>query len=59
MSIYLHKTANYQVELQGDLLLLKTAQGDLLRGMTVPALSAVSKFKEMISRVNAYEAQKA
>jgi hypothetical protein len=55
MNQYLKITRNYQVELKGDLLMIKSSSGDLLKAMAVPAAQAVQKFNEMINRVIAIE----
>ena len=41
MNPYFKKTKNYQVELKGDLLMVKNAKGELLKAMTVPVWNAV------------------
>jgi hypothetical protein len=55
---FLKSTKNYQVELKGDLLMVKNSNGDLLKAMTVPVWSAVEKFNEMVERVKAVESKK-
>ena len=44
-------TKNYKIELNNDLLMIKDLQGNLLKGMAVPAFQAVDKFKEMVKNV--------
>jgi hypothetical protein len=58
MKKYLVKTANYQVELENDLIVIKNAQGELLKAMTVPVYEAVERFKLMVEKVKSVEAKK-
>ncbi len=51
-------TKNYQVELKGDLLMVRNSTGDLLKAMVVPALTAADRFNEMVRRVNNLESKK-
>jgi hypothetical protein len=55
MNPFFKQTANHQVELKGDLLMVKNANGELLKAMVVPVWSAVEKFNEMIERVKSAE----
>lgn len=55
---YFKSTKNYQVELKGDLLLVKNSSGDLLKALIVPVLFAVEKFNEMVERVQLVESTK-
>jgi len=47
----------YKVELNGDLLMIKDLQGNLLKGMTVPAFNAVERFNEMVKKVKEVESK--
>jgi hypothetical protein len=55
MNPYFKQTKNHQVELKGDLLMVKNSAGELLKAMTVPVLSAVERFNQMVERVNQAE----
>jgi hypothetical protein len=55
MNPYFKQTKNYQVELKGDLLMVKNAKGELLKGMVVPVWNAVEKFNEMVTKVKQAE----
>lgn len=55
---FLKQTKNYQVELKGDLLMVKNAKGELLKAMTVPVWSAVEKFNAMVEKVKEVESKK-
>ena len=48
-------TQNYKIELKNDLLMIKDLQGNLLKGMAVPAFQAVEKFNEMVEKVQKVE----
>ena len=50
-------TKNYKIELNNDLLMIKDLQGNLLKGMAVPAFQAVEKFNEMVKKVMDNECQ--
>ena len=51
------KTKQYKVELQGDLLMVKDLNDNLLKGMAVPAWDAVNRFKAMVLKVKEYESK--
>jgi len=55
MNPYFKQTKNYQVELKGDLLMVKDSKGNLLKAMVVPVLNAVEKFNAMVEKVNQIE----
>ena len=55
MNPYLKSTKNHQVELKGDLLMVKNSKGDLLKAMVVPVWSAVEKFNAMVEKVKSFE----
>ena len=55
MNPYFKCTKNHQVELSGDLLMVKNAKGELLKAMTVPVWNAVEKFNSMVETVKAFE----
>ena len=57
MNPYFKKTKNYQVELKGDLLMVKNAKGELLKAMTVPVWNAVEKFNAMVEKVKQVESK--
>ena len=50
-------TKKYKVELQGDLLMVKDLQGNLLKGLAVPAYDAVNRFKAMVLKVKEVESK--
>ena len=50
-------TKKYKVELQGDLLMVKDLNNNLLKGMAVPAWDAVNRFKEMVKKVKEVESK--
>ena len=50
-------TTKYKVELQGDLLMIKDLNGNLLRGMAVQGFNAVDKFNEMVEKVKNLESK--
>jgi hypothetical protein len=45
------------VELQGDLLMVKDLNNNLLKGMAVPAWDAVNRFKAMVLKVKEVESK--
>ena len=47
----------YKVELNGDLLMIKDLQGNLLKGMAVKGFNAVDRFNEMVEKVKEVEAK--
>lgn len=51
-------TKNYKVELLNDLLMIKDLNGNLLKGMTVPAYDAVNRFNAMVKKVKEVESKK-
>lgn len=55
MNPYFKQTKNYQVELKGDLLMVKDSKGNLLKAMTVPVFQAVEKFNAMVTKVKEVE----
>ena len=55
MNPYYKETKNYQVELKGDLLMVKDSKGNLLKAMTVPVFQAVEKFNAMVAKVKEVE----
>ncbi len=55
MNPYFKETKNHQVELKGDLLMVKDSNGQLLKAMTVPVWNAVEKFNAMVERVKSFE----
>ena len=57
MNPYFKRTKNYQVELSGDLLMVKSSKGELLMAAVVPVLYAVQRFNEMVEKVNLVEAK--
>jgi hypothetical protein len=57
MNPYFKKTKNYQVELKGDLLMVKNAKGELVKAMTVPVWNAVEKFNAMVEKVKQVESK--
>lgn len=57
MNPYFKQTKNYQVELKGDLLMVKNAKGELLKAMTVPVFQAVEKFNAMVEKVKQVESK--
>ena len=57
MNPYFKQTKNYQVELKGDLLMVKNAKGELLKAMTVPVWNAVEKFNAMVEKVKQAESK--
>lgn len=57
MNPYFKCTKNYQVELKGDLLLVKNSKGELLKALIVPVLNAVEKFNAMVERVKEVESK--
>ncbi len=50
-------TTKYKVELQGDLLMVKDLNNNLLHGMAVPAWDAVNRFKVMVKKLKEVESQ--
>jgi hypothetical protein len=58
MKKFLVKTANYQVELSDDLLMVKNLNGDLLNATAVPVLDAVEKFNQLVSRIKGLDNKK-
>ena len=50
-------TKKYKVELQGDLLMVKDHNNNLLKGMAVPAWDAVNRFKEMVKKLKEVESK--
>ena len=50
-------TTKYKVELQGDLLMVKDLNNNLLKGMAVPAWDAVNRFKAMVKKVKEVESK--
>ena len=59
MKSYKVKTAKYQVELTNDLIVIMNSDGQVIKGMTVPVLEAVERFKQMVERVKLLEAKEA
>lgn len=55
MNPYYKETKNYQVELKGDLLMVKDSKGNLLKAMVVPVWNAVEKFNAMVAKVKEVE----
>ncbi len=55
MNPYFKQTKNHQVELKGDLLMVKNAKGELLKATVVPVWNAVEKFNAMVERVKSFE----
>jgi len=55
---FFEQTKNYQVELKGDLLMVKSSSGELLKAMTVPVWSAIEKFHAMVAKVKEAESKK-
>jgi|LakMenE01Jun11ns_1017448.scaffolds.fasta_scaffold9185317_3 hypothetical protein len=55
MNPYFKQTKNYQVELKGDLLMVKNGKGELLKAMVVPVWNAVEKFNAMVEKVKQAE----
>ena len=51
------KTTKYKVELQGDLLMVKDLNNNLLKGMAVPAWDAVNRFKAMVKKLKEVESK--
>jgi hypothetical protein len=47
----------YKVELNGDLLMIKDLQGNLLKGMAVKGFNAVDRFNEMVEKVKEVESK--
>ena len=50
-------TNKYKVELQGDLLMVKDLNNNLLKGMAVPAWDAVNRFKVMVEKLKEVESK--
>ena len=50
-------TKSYKVELNGDLLMIKDLQGNLLKGMAVKGFNAVDRFNEMVKKVKEVESK--
>lgn len=50
-------TKQFKVELQGDLLMVKDLNNNLLKGMAVPAWDAVNRFKEMVNKLKEVESK--
>ena len=57
MNPYFKQTKNYQVELKGDLLMVKDSKGQLVKAKTVPVWNAVEKFNAMVERVKQAESK--
>jgi hypothetical protein len=57
MNPYFKQTKNYQVELKGDLLMVKDSKGQLVKAMTVPVWNAVEKFNAMVEKVKQAESK--
>lgn len=57
MNPYFKQTKNYQVELKGDLLMVKDSKGNLLKAMVVPVWNAVEKFNAMVEKVKQAESK--
>lgn len=55
MNPYFKQTKHYQVELSGDLLMIKNLKGELLKATVVPVLFAVQRFNEMVERIKELE----
>jgi hypothetical protein len=55
MNPYFKETKKHQVELKGDLLMVKNSKGELLKAMVVPVWSAVEKFNAMVEKVKSFE----
>jgi len=51
------KTTKYKVELQGDLLMVKDLNDNLLKGMAVPAWGAGNRFKAMVLKIKEVESK--
>ena len=50
-------TTKYKVELQGDLLMVKDLNNNLLKGMAVPPWDAVNRFKAMVKKLKEVESK--
>ncbi len=50
-------TKKYKVELLNDLLMVKDLQGNLLKGIAVPAFDAVNRFNAMVEKVMEVESK--
>jgi hypothetical protein len=55
---FFKQTKHYQVELQGDLLMVRNSDGGLLKAMTVPVWNAVEKFNEIVEKIKRTESKK-
>jgi hypothetical protein len=55
MNPYFKETKNHQVELKGDLLMVKNSTGELLKATVVPVWNAVEKFNAMVEKVKSFE----
>lgn len=53
----LTKTKQFQVELKGDLLMIRNANGDLIKGMTVPVWNAIERFNAMVEKCKEVESK--
>ena len=49
------KTISHQVELKGDLLMIRDKKGSLLKATTVPVWNAVEKANEAVARIREWE----
>jgi hypothetical protein len=55
MNPYFKQTKYHQVELKGDLLMVKNSTGELLKATVVPVWNAVEKFNAMVEKVKSFE----
>jgi hypothetical protein len=55
MNAFFKQTKNYQIQLKGDLLMVKDSEGDLLKAAIVPVWEAVESFNKMVNRINEIE----
>lgn len=55
MNPYFKLTKKHQVELKGDLLMVRNSAGELLKAMVIPVFQAVEKFNQMVEKVKSFE----
>lgn len=55
MNPYFKQTKKHQVELKGDLLMVRNSAGELLKAMVIPVFQAVEKFNQMVEKVKSFE----
>ena len=51
------KTNSHQVELKGDLLMIRDKTGNILKATTVPVWNAIEKANETVARILEWEAK--